>query len=153
MALMWRQCDHYIDVIMSTIASQITSLTSVYSIVYSDADQRKHQSSVWLAFVLGIHRGPVNSPHKWPVTRKVFPLDDVIMPHPIMNQFVKEFAHVCTFLLDGVLWDICLMHCGIFEMGLLCDYRYTNLFSDTKHIRYLQVIKHIHHTYYWSREV
>ena len=58
---------------------QITSLTIVYSIVYSDADQRKHQSSAPLAFVRGIHRGPVNSPHKWPVTRKMFPFDDVIM--------------------------------------------------------------------------
>ena len=43
----------------------------VYSTVYSDADQRKHQSSASLAFVRGIHRGPVNSPHKWPVTRKM----------------------------------------------------------------------------------
>ena len=41
---------------MTTIASQITSLTSVYSTVYSDADQRKHQSSASLAFVWGIHR-------------------------------------------------------------------------------------------------
>ena len=64
---------------MSAIASHITSLTIVYSIVYSDADQRKHQSSASLAFVRGIHRGPVNSPHKWPVTRKMFPFDDVIM--------------------------------------------------------------------------
>ena len=46
----------------------------VYSNVYSDADQRKHQSSASLAFVRGIHRGPVNSPHKWPVTRKCFHL-------------------------------------------------------------------------------
>ena len=61
---------HYGDVIMGTIASQITSLTIVYSTVYSDADQRKHQSSASLAFVRGIHRGTVNSPHKWPVTRK-----------------------------------------------------------------------------------
>ena len=72
---------HYGDVIMSMIASQITSLTIVYSTVYSDADQRKHQSSASLAFVLGIHRGPVNSPHKWPVTRKMFPFDDVIMSY------------------------------------------------------------------------
>ena len=43
------------------------------------ADQRKHQSSASLAFVWGIHRGPVNSPHKWPVTRKMFPFDGVIM--------------------------------------------------------------------------
>ena len=64
---------------MGTVASQITSLTVVYSTVYSDADQRKHQSSASLAFVWGIHRGPVNSPHKWPVTRKMFPFDDVIM--------------------------------------------------------------------------
>ena len=64
---------------MGAIASQITSLTIVYSTVYSDADQRKHQSSASLAFVWGIHRGPVNSPHKWPVTRKIFPFDDVII--------------------------------------------------------------------------
>ena len=70
---------HYDDVRMGAIASQITSLTIVYSIVYSDANQRKHQSSASLAFVRGIHRGPVNSPHKWPVTRKMFPFDDVIM--------------------------------------------------------------------------
>ena len=64
---------------MSAVASQITSLTIVCSTVYPDADQRKHQSSASLAFVWGIHRGPVNSPHKWPVTRKMSPFDDVIM--------------------------------------------------------------------------
>ena len=47
---------HYIDVIMTTMASQITSLMVVYSIVYSGTDQRKHQSSASLAFVRGIHR-------------------------------------------------------------------------------------------------
>ena len=70
---------HYTDVIMSAMASQITSLTIVYSTFYSDADQRKHQSSASLAFVWGIHRWPVNSPHKGPVTRKMLPFDDVIM--------------------------------------------------------------------------
>ena len=70
---------HYDDVIMDSIASQITSLTIVYSIVHSGTDQRKHQSSASLAFVWGIHRGPVNSPHNGPVTRKMFPFDDVIM--------------------------------------------------------------------------
>ena len=65
---------HYNDVIMGSMASQVTSLTIVYSTVYSGADQRKHQSSTSLAFVRGINRGPVNSPHKWPVTRKMFPL-------------------------------------------------------------------------------
>ena len=67
--------NHYNDVIMAVIASQITSLTIVYSTVYSRADQ----SSASLAFVWGIHRGPVISPHKWPETRKMFPFDDVIM--------------------------------------------------------------------------
>ena len=64
---------------MGSMASQITSLTIVYSAVYSSAEQRKHQSSAILAFVRGIHRRPVNSPHKGPVTRKMFPFDDVIM--------------------------------------------------------------------------
>ena len=66
---------------MTTTASQMTSLTVVYSTVYSDADQSKYQSSASLAFVLEIHRGPVNFPHKWPETRKMFPFDDVIMFH------------------------------------------------------------------------
>ena len=70
---------HYNDVIMSAMASQVTSLTIVYSTVYSDADQRTKQSSVSLAFLRGIHRWPVNSTHKGPVTRKKFPFDDVIM--------------------------------------------------------------------------
>ena len=68
---------HYSDVIMSAMAYQITSLTIVYSTVYSGADhrrRRKHQSSESLAFVQGIHRWPVNSPHKRSVTRKCFHL-------------------------------------------------------------------------------
>ena len=76
---------HHIDVIMSAMASQITSFTIVYTNVYSGADQRKHQSSASLAFVRGINRWPVNSPHKWPVTRKMFPFNDVIMNHVDQN--------------------------------------------------------------------
>ena len=64
---------------MGAMASQIISLTFVFSTVYSGADQRKHQSYASLAFVRGIHRWPMNSPHKWPVTREMFPFDDVIM--------------------------------------------------------------------------
>ena len=63
---------HYSDVIMGPMAFQITSLTIVYSTVYSGADQRKHQSSVSLAFVRGIHMWPVNCAHKWLATRKIF---------------------------------------------------------------------------------
>ena len=75
---------HYSDVIMRPIASKITNLTMVYSTINSGAGQRKHQSSALLPFVRGIHRWPVNSPHKGPVTRKMFPFDDVIM-------FCKKF--------------------------------------------------------------
>ena len=64
---------------MSTMAYQITSFTIVYSTIYSCEDQRKHQSSTSLPFVRIIHRWPVKSPHKEPVTRKMFPFDDVII--------------------------------------------------------------------------
>ena len=84
---------HYIDVIMVSIASQITSLTIVYSSVYSGPDQRKHQSSASLAFVRGIHRSPVISPHKGPVTRKMLPFDDVIMRPTIKQHPTKQCAH------------------------------------------------------------
>ena len=70
---------HYNDVIMSAMASQITGVSIACLTVCSGADQRKHQSSASLAFVRGIHQWPVNSPHKGPVTRKMFPFDDVIM--------------------------------------------------------------------------
>ena len=75
----WRSWIYYSAVIMSAMASQITSLAIVYSTVYSGAYQRKHQSSASLAFVRGIHRWPVNSPHKGPVTQKMFLFEDVIM--------------------------------------------------------------------------
>ena len=65
---------HYCDVIMGAMVSQTTSLTIVYPIVHSGADQRKYQRSASLAFVWEIHRWPVNSLHKWPVTRKCFHL-------------------------------------------------------------------------------
>ena len=83
---------------MGTVASQITSLTIVYSTVYSDTDQRKHQNPASLAFVRGIHRWPVNSPHKWPVTRKMFPFDDVIMGFVNWNT--------CAFLFKEMIWCI-----------------------------------------------
>ena len=74
---------HYSGVIMGAMASQITSLAIVYPTVYSSAHQRKYQSSALLAFARGVHRLQVNSPHKWTVTRKMFPFDDV-------NMFVWE---------------------------------------------------------------
>ena len=74
---------HYSDVIMNTMASQITRPTIVYSTIYSGADQRKHQKSKSLSYARGIHRCqvncPVKSPHVGPVTRKISPFDDVIV--------------------------------------------------------------------------
>ena len=85
---------HNSDIIMGAMTSQITCHTIVYSTVYWGADQRKHQSSASLAFVPGIHRWPVNSPHKWPVTREMFPLDDVIMNTMAVDVLtIKEPGH------------------------------------------------------------
>ena len=87
---------HYNDVIMGSMASQITSLTIVYSTIYSGADQRKHQSSASLAFVRGIHRGPVNSPHKGPVTRKWF--------HLMTSSFVPRERQEHVYLILSISW-------------------------------------------------
>ena len=102
---------HYSDVIMTTMVSQFTSLTVVYSIVYSDADQRKHQSSASLAFVWGIHRGPVNSPHKGSVTRKMFPFDEsscaVMMIYIYIKSHPLNFHNVLsihTQILNERFW-------------------------------------------------
>ena len=68
------------------MTSQITGFMIVYSTVCWGAYRRKHQSSASLAFLRGIQRWPVTPPpppppppHKVPVTRKMFPYDDVIM--------------------------------------------------------------------------
>ena len=64
---------------MGAIASQITSLTIVYSIIDSDAGKKKTSKLRVTGLCEGFHRGPMNSPHKWPVMREMFPFDDVIM--------------------------------------------------------------------------
>ena len=89
--------DQYSEVIMGTMASQITSLTIVYSTVYAGADQRKHEFSTSLAFVQVIHQWPVNSPHKWPVTVKMFPFDDVIMQY----QSITNHDQIWTMCIFG----------------------------------------------------
>ena len=97
---------------MSTMASQNTSLMIVYSTIYSDTDQRKHQNSTSLAFVRGIHRWPVNSPHKRPVTQKIFPFDDVIMLSPNMqDDFEKKNImqiswHFCIISGCASIWNL-----------------------------------------------
>ena len=71
---------------MGAMASQITSLTIVYLTVSSGADQRKHQSSAPLAFVRGILRWPMNSPHKGPLTRGF----DVSLDLPLNKRLSKQ---------------------------------------------------------------
>ena len=64
---------------MGAVASQITSLTIVYPTAYSEQIKENIKALRYWPFVWGIHRSPVNSPHKWPVTWKMFPFHDVMM--------------------------------------------------------------------------
>ena len=100
-AITRRHCN---DVIMDSMASQITNLTIVNSAVYSGADLRKHQRSASLAFVRGIHRGP----HKWPVSQKTFPFDDVIMCTSIANSWTSNYTHIKE-------WDVIIYPCPTFK--------------------------------------
>ena len=81
-ALFWSPClaqiNDYSDII-SAVATQLTGVSIIHSTVCSGAEQRMRQSSASLVFVMGIHRWPVNSPHRGPVTRKMFPLDYAII--------------------------------------------------------------------------
>ena len=98
---------------MSALASQITSLTIFYSTVYSRRRTKKRQRSTSQAFVQGIHRWPVNSLHKGPVTRKMFPLDDVTMWMQGMPTSLDE-NRALTQSRDVVLpvWEILLGNGG-----------------------------------------
>ena len=104
-ANMWWAEIFYCDVIMGVMASQINSFSIVCSTVCSGTDQRKHQSSTQLAFVRGIHRWPVDSPHKTPVTSTMFPFD-VIMRHAsehALRNFTELFSRdlMCFASLGG----------------------------------------------------
>ena len=119
---------HYIDVIMSAMASQITSLTIVYySTVYSGTDQRKHQSSASLAFVRGIHRWPVNSRHKRPVTGRMSPFDDDIMLTSHNWTFSPSFFHFRFILLQlfeiGQRRPLVLLYIGEILANQLWDFK------------------------------
>ena len=86
---------------MGAMAPPITSRTNVFSSFYTGADHRKHQSSASLAFVRGIQGWPVNSPHKGPVTRKMFPFDAVIMSYVTPSlEWISAFILWCLLVLD-----------------------------------------------------
>ena len=82
---------HSNAVIMGAMVSQIAGLLIVYWTVCSGADQIKHQNSALLAFVSGIHRWPVNSPHKGPVTRKMYSFHHVIMTQAPCNTIMYTY--------------------------------------------------------------
>ena len=84
---------HYNDVIMSAMAPQITSVNGLFR-----RRSKKHHSSASLAFVRGIHRWPVISAHKGPVTRKMFPVDDVIMAPEL------SFNHMLWYIMTATLF-------------------------------------------------
>ena len=86
----------YNDVIMTVMASQIPASRLFTQPFIQGADRRKHQSSAPGAFVRGIRRWPVNSPHKWPVTRKMFPFDDIIMRIICVLRFFLLSAGCCV---------------------------------------------------------
>ena len=114
---------HYCDVTMNAMVSQITGVSIVYSIFCSDADQRKHRSFGSLAFVRGIHWWPVNSPHKGPVTRQVFPFDDVIISLKYRKGSTNQWILSClTEINDTIRWsdrNILLVILRIFVLHLI----------------------------------
>ena len=102
---------HYRDINMSVMASQITSVSNVCSAHCPGADQRKHQGSASLAFVSGIHRWPVDSPHKGPVTRKMLAFDDVFMNYVgyvVLCILQWRISATCTMALLGKCRYLCV---------------------------------------------
>ena len=106
-----KNAPHYDDVIMTTIASQITSLTIVYSTVYSDADQSKHQSSASLAFVWGIHRDRWIPRTKGQLRGKCFHLMTSSWKHFMMVLHpYQQFITICPYLLcQSLLCVSCML--------------------------------------------
>ena len=123
---------HYNDVMIDTMASQITSLTIFYLTVYSGADHRKHQSSASLAFVRGIHRWLVNSLHKWPVTRKMFTFQDVIVCRP---YWITQNPHLSLSL------QIFCHHCGAIPCPVDHEEERANRLRDLEFVRDLVEVK------------
>ena len=94
---------HYNDVIIGMIASQITSLTLVYPVVYSDADQRKHQSSASLAFVRGIHRDRWILRTNGQLGGKCFQLMTSSWSKDIPPMWFNTKYHTCEIQMPGVV--------------------------------------------------
>ena len=150
---------------MGSVASQITRVSIIYSTVCSGADQRKHYSSTSLAFVRDIHQWQVNSPHKEPVTRKMFPCADVIMgwlaSEPVMfyrNMDVSQqltcdrrAIRSCVHWIKnavGILWSCCCIVSLLPRLPVIGNhYHYwgtTHSLQSTYHSRRVS-----HDIYFW----
>ena len=96
---------HYINVIMTTMASQITSLTGcLLNLLFGPRSKKTSKLRV-TGLCVGNSPGSVNSPHKGPVTRKMFPFDDVIM------VYTGRFCPYHSGLLTGIKAIILLSQC------------------------------------------
>ena len=111
---------HYSDAILSVMVSQITGIPIAYP-------KRKHQSSTSLVFVKGIHRSPVNSPHKGPVTWKLFPFVDIIMKLNSLTVFGTmditwwKQQQLSPCICDNLCWEMVDGTCEQTCSKNLCD--------------------------------
>ena len=131
---------HFNDIIMGAMAFQIASLTIVYSTVYSSTDQKNPSNSASLAFVRGIQQGPGNSPHKWPVTWKMFPFDDVIMKlkekQDDNSHWWEETIHYAILTRFTLLWrwikklSDWMLFCEFIAITIKCRLKKTQWWSD-----------------------
>ena len=111
---------HYGDIIMRATASHITSFTIVRSTIYSGAHERRYKSSTSLAFVRGIHRWPVNSPHKGPVTRKIFLYVNVIIN--VVNDELQWFSlAIGMYRVSQWIALTIIQQCGVLLFLLPCS--------------------------------
>ena len=140
---------------MSVMVTQIFSLTIVCSNFYWGADQRKYQSSVSLAFVRGIRRWSVNSLHKRPVTRKMFPFDDVIMQSTV-RAIIIHLSHCYHIFLWLCAWDVCyIIFCHLLHISseetvnlfslLLCSLWWVQIFGYVLACRSYSFVCTVHH--------
>ena len=144
-------CPHHIQIITlqwshnerDGVSNHWRLVSIACSNVSSGVDQRKHQSSASLAFVRGIHRGPVNSPHKRPVTRKMFPFDDVIIffllfPFPDASHLLHlsvGLNAVCLVLCLVILLSNCLVNKWIHQIDRETVYKVMSWTSNSAMIR------------------
>ena len=123
----------------------MSKIKRILSIVHSGADQKRLESSASLAFMRGIHRWPVNSPHKGPVTRKMFPFDDVIME----SDFIDKHP-VDTFTISFVcrLCPIAFKRCRIVFWFQISHKLNSSQFTLSCYC-YLDKYEHISIEFYW----